>query len=323
MRKISYKFKLFIYEYIRKFLRSNYLKDITNKIGKVVIEDDKIVCYVDQKMLDRYKGDYPIYNLSLNGINVNSYNEKFVKNLKLNKRVYYVFDGIEFYPGLEMSSFCANVTFKNCTFNKNIGIFWGENITFENNKYIDSCDVYYYGKCFLTAHNVNKLTFINDKFINNYSKQFGKVNFGMRIDANLVEFINMHMSNECTSILEIKADKTKIENSALGANEVYIDTKTIQTTDDSLITANNGVIIENENYDFKGGIDSPVIIYNGTDISKAVDKDEKINIDMIEMIESRQNLVNFLNNLKDYCVTLNNDRTVNDTVNSENVLVKK
>lgn len=118
---IKKKAKLKVYNEARQL----YLKKSICNIGKIVEEEDKIICYVDQKSIDRYKGNNPLYKLRLNGMNqVTEGIKETVENFRLNKPVYYIFDGIEFSTGLEITSLWSNVIFRNCTFDKNIGIIW-------------------------------------------------------------------------------------------------------------------------------------------------------------------------------------------------------
>ena len=50
--------------------RSAYLRKSICNIGRIVETDDKIICYVEQDALDKYKGNKPIYDLMLRGMNV-------------------------------------------------------------------------------------------------------------------------------------------------------------------------------------------------------------------------------------------------------------
>ena len=258
--------------------RKAYLKKSICNIGRIVEEDDKIICYVDQKSLDKYKGNYPIYKLMLHGMNQVTHGIKeTIENFGLNKPVYYIFDGIEFKNALEFSFSWANVIFRNCTFNKNIGIIWGEEILFENNKYSDHCSCYFYGDCFLSVDRIKKITFINEQFINSYElKRYGNpTQFGMKIDSQIVEFINSKIDAEYPATIKIKSKETKIENSVLSANEIYVDSESIEFTDSS-ITAQNGVMIENANCDFIGNIDAPIVFYNGADLASKNNKSNKV-----------------------------------------------
>ena len=303
--KLKKKSKLKIYNKIRQI----YLKKSICNIGKIVEEEDKIICYVDQKYIDRYKGNKPFYKLRLNGMNqVTEGIKENVEKFRLNKPVYYVFDGIQFNTGLEITSMWSDVIFKNCTFDKNIGIIWGDEITFENNKYTDYCNVYFYGKCFLTAHGVKKLTFINDNFVNSYDlKKYGDAHFGMQIDAKEVEFINTKVDAEYPATINIKAEKTRIEKSEFKANEIYVDSQSIDFADSSLV-AQNGVMIENINCDFSGNVQAPIIFYNGTDLANTTSETQIVNEDEATLKEARKKLIKKLGNLSNYCQQLNDNR---------------
>ena len=47
---------------------------------------------------------------------------EIAEKFNFNKPVYYIFDNISFNKAITMSSDCAQVVFKNCSFNKNVGI---------------------------------------------------------------------------------------------------------------------------------------------------------------------------------------------------------
>lgn len=303
--KINKKIKMEIYNKARKA----YLKKSICNIGRIVEKDDKIICYVEQKAIDRYKGNKPFYELKLNGINqVTDGIKEIVENFRLNKPVYYIFDGIEFDSAVQITSLWANVTFRNCIFNKNIGIIWGDEIFFEHNKYIDYCSNYFYGNCFLTADRINKLTFINDNFVNSYHlKIYGDAYFGMQIDAKLVEFINTKVDAEYPATVRIKAEKTRIENSLLNANEIYVDSESIEFTDSS-IDAENGVMIENKNCDFIGDIDAPIIFYNGALLANKNNESIKVDEEEKKLKLLRILLVQKLQILNNYCKEQNNKK---------------
>lgn len=54
---IKKKAKLKVYNEARQL----YLKKSICNIGKIVEEEDKIICYVDQKSINRYKGNNPVH----------------------------------------------------------------------------------------------------------------------------------------------------------------------------------------------------------------------------------------------------------------------
>lgn len=304
--KLNKRVRIVLYNRARKV----YLKKSICNIGRIVEKDDKIICYVEQKLLDSYKGNYPIYKLMLQGMNqVTDGIKETVENFRLNKPVYYIFDGIEFKRALEFSSRWAHVIFRNCTFNKNIGIIWGEEVLFENNKYSDHCSNYFYGDCFLSVDRAKKITFINEQFINSYELKcyVEPTKFGMKIDSQVVEFINSKIYAEYPATVRIKAKKTRIENSLFNANEVYIDSESIEFTDSSM-GAENGVMIENKNCDFIGNIDAPIIFYNGNLLANKNNESVKVDEEEKRLKSLRVLLVEKLQILNNYCKEQNNKK---------------
>lgn len=319
--KIKKKAKLKTYNEARQV----YLKKSICNIGRIVEEEDKIICYVDQKSIDNYKEKLSIYKFRLNGMNqVTEGIKETVENFGLNKPVYYIFDSIEFSTGVEITSLWSNVIFRNCTFNENIGIIYGDKITFENNNYKDLCDVYFYGNCFLTADRVSKLTFINDNFVNSLDLKYYSYfvpRFGMQIDAKEIEFINTKVDAEYNATINIKAERTKIENSELKANEVYVDSQSINVKDSSII-AQSGVMIENANRDFVGNVQAPIVFYNGIDLANSVRNTHKVNEDEVTLKEARIKLIEKLRNLSDYCQQLNDNRVqgIQDKLDNQTIV---
>lgn len=328
MNNLFNKSKLYVKKSIFEYAKKDYLKRITHNIGKVVIEDDKIICYVDQKMLDKNRrkyGRYGRYNLMLFGTGENK-NLKPVKVFGLDKKFNYVFDGINFDRVIELDCPSGNVVFENCVFNENIKIYCAGEVILQNNKYYYPSYSFNDGKCYLKG-TMDKLLIMHDNFENSYDNRFrdssNVLNFGIDVNVKKFSIVSSRVKSDDKGVFSIKADEIFAASSSIEVPEVYIDSKKISWGESNYIKASNGVIIENENNDFNGNIDSPVIIYNGLDISKAVNKEDNINIEASELIQSRQNVVNVLNNLKEYCLMLNNSVSVEDTINKGNVLVKK
>ena len=121
--------KLFI-----KCYRKSFINRFIPKIGTIVEEEDKITCYVTQKLLNKNSKEV-FYKLNCRGFDpIGEDFQKIVKNLKLNKTVYYIFDGINFDTAVQIASTSCNIIFRNCTFHSlGIGIMWADNIIFENN----------------------------------------------------------------------------------------------------------------------------------------------------------------------------------------------
>lgn len=306
---------------LRKYneLRQKYLKKFICNIGRIIEEENRIICYVDQKSLEEYRGVDPCYSLRLNGMTIAR--EEIAEKFNFNKPVYYIFDNISFNNAIKMTSDCAQVVFKNCSFNKNVGILWGDEITFKNNKFKDHCNVYFYGKCFLTANNVKKISFINENFMNSYElKKYGNPLFGMRIDAGVVEFINSEINAEASAAINIEAKKLRIKNSKLQAPEIYIDSQSIEF--DGIMQADDGVMIENANCDFSGMVKSPIIIYNGIDLANKINSTCDITADTVTLAKVRKEFVEKLKIVSDYCQQINarQMQVVQNNLNNRSVL---
>ena len=106
-----------------------------------------------------------------------------------------------------------------------------------------------------------------------------------------------------------------MRKSEINSPEIYIDSQSFEF-EDSKLTAQNGVIIVNDNCDFSGNIQSPVVFYNGTDLST-----HNVNNDETTLKEARKKLVDELRNLSDYCQQLNSDKiqTIKDEFNDQTI----
>lgn len=143
----------------------------------------------------------------------------------------------------------------------------------------------------------------------------------MQIDAKEIEFINTKVDAEYPATINIKAERTRIEKSELKANEVYVDSQSIDFTDSSVI-AQNGVMIENANCDFVGNVQSPIVFYNGTDLANNTSDTHMVTEEEATLKEARQNLIEKLRNLSNYCQQLNNNRVqcIQDKFNSQTIV---
>ncbi len=270
--------KRYISKKIYEKLRQEYLKSSITNIGRIVEEKDRIICYVDQKSLEKYKGNKPIYELKLYGMNqVTDGIKEQVKKLGLDKPVYYIFDGINFNTAVELVSWWSTIVFKNCTFNKGINVLWSNNIVFENNKYIDWANIYFASDIFMNINRVNELTFINEEFKNSY--EYTKIydtNFGMRLNAKRLNITNCIFGDATTTRINITSEETRLYNSNLKAKEIHLNSESIKS-EKSTFTATDGVEINNANCDFNGMVYSPIIFYNGMVLEDRNNNGQEIN----------------------------------------------
>lgn len=132
---------------------------------------------------------------------------------------------------------------------------------------------------------------------------------------------NTKVDAEYPATINIKAERTRIEKSELKANEVYVDSQSIDFADSSVI-AQNGVMIVNANCDFVGKVQAPIVFYNGTDLANNTSDTHMVTEDEATLKEARQNLIEKLRNLSNYCQQLNNNRVqcIQDKFNSQTIV---
>ena len=272
--------------------------NITN-IGTIIETEDKIICKVEQNKL---------YNLiyTLGGWPLTISDEELA-NVYLNKPIYYIFDGIIFDKSLRinMKGDRANIIFKNCTFVEEIYLENCIDVEFENNTYKNEFSYYSNKKCFLFVDGIRKLTFRNDNFINSADadrvESFRLVNmpikFGINVtNAREVEFIDTKV--EANFPTAINADRIRLDNSMLEGVEFGLSAKTIENKD-STIKATDGVIIDNQECDFIGTIESPIIFYNGEDVTNYSSQTTLISKDQVARRQMGVSLIDTLHKVKD------------------------
>lgn len=283
-----------------KKARAKYLKQIIPRIGTIEESEDCIICYVNQELLEK-NSKKAFYELHCDGMNtIYDKSRELVDYFKLNKPLYYIFDGIHFDTVVNIASTFSNIIFRNCTFNTGIRIFFADTITLEDNKYNCWTSFKDYGNAFLWGKAKN-LEVKNENFINQSElKKYGENNFGINIEVDNLKIDNSTICAESHGQINVKAKKTNILNSNISAPEIYLDSDSI-VFDRSLLTSDNGIIIENKNCecDTEVGfynVDSPYTIYNGTEIITNYEafKDEEIK-------EKRLALVNVLTNVINKC----------------------
>lgn len=280
--------------------RVKYLRQVISRIGTIEESEDCIICYVKQELLEK-NSKKAFYELHCNGMNtVYDKSRALVDYFKLNKPVYYIFDGIHFDTVVNIASTFSNIIFRNCTFNTGIRIFFADTITLEDNKYNCWTNIKDYGNAFLWGK-IKNLEIKNENFINQLElKKYGQNNFGINIEVDNLKIDNSTICAKSYGQINVKAKKTNVLNSNISAPEIYLDSDSI-VFGRSLLKAENGIIIENKNCDCDievgfYNVDSPYTIYNGTEIVTDYEsfKEKKIK-------EKRLALVNVLTNVINKC----------------------
>lgn len=311
------KSKLNLYNLSRKY----YLKKVAGKLGKIIEEDDKIIVYATQRLVEK-NSKCGSYNLRCEGMN--TYNKKLRKKIekyKLNKPVDYIFDGIVFDSFVNLSSCFGNVNvkFKNCTFIDPLRVSFGNNVTLENNNYLNWRDYDGYRSSFLLG-DFGELNIKNDEIVNTYeNKKNNKTRFGMVITANKVNIVNSNICAESQGKIDIKSKEVSINYSTIVGPEIILTSDSI-TSNNSLLKSNNNIVIKNENWDFSGDVQAPIVVYNEYNLNTS-NEIMSVSEDDINLMKSRQKLLQTLHNLNDYCQQINKSKacSIEKELNSQPV----
>lgn len=301
---------------IFNILRNYLLKDITNKLGKVEETDKKIVCYVDNKKLKKYKKGYYLTFYKLILKTKNGCPKETLDIYKVNKPVYFVINNMNFETALTiMAGKDTNITFSNCKFNREVSIYSGGEIVLENNQYCDEDRFYKNGIVFCRI-DCKTLKFINDNFVNK-STYKTQTDFGIMIDTDNLEIVNSNfdLKNNDGEISIISND-INIDNSDINCyNPIYVKADEINSID-TMIKSETEVVIDNKNNNFIMGVTSPKTIYNGIDLSKYHSLDPK----NIELQNSRISLIEKLRELRDKCININLNKSIQDTLSQRSAV---
>ena len=313
-----------------KIARRKMLKLITGNIGEVTEEKDKIICQVSQNKLDKMYAKNKFSTLSLRGVNPAS---KEYVNYKLDKPIYYVFDNITFANRLKFySNFNSNVIFRKCNFQKNIEIIWASGeVIFDSNLYCNQSSYEYDETLFrskydrktetkemLYGRKINKIVFNTEWFKNN-KKGAHPGHYGMDIEAKEVEISNSEIEIKSPGVCFIKSNNLKLDDSCIRCNELYIDSKFIESKDSRIVAKN--ARIDNPNNDLIRNVYANTIFYNNIVLkndhlldnenqvafSEALDIDEEL----VEKQKLKIKLLEILKKLKEKCEDIKREELKN------------
>jgi len=302
------------YDLIRKY----YAKNLTGHMGKVDIQDDKIICYVKKSAIHKERNEF-IYYINLRGTTF--YSEELKNKYDLNKPIYYIFDGITFNRELYLlSGINAHVIIRNCTFKDCIEVICPEEITFENNTYYNSKPYFFNEKIFFGCK-AKKLNFIDDVFMNMSNKK-GEIYFGMSVKVKELNILNSDICiSDSKGKMLIDDKKTKVKDSIIKVDNMELKSELINM-ENSRISIYKEIIIDNISNNGLDNIDAKEVLYNGilikTDYNDFIINDENINLS-----KKRLELINTLQNIKNLITSINSKKINQIEKNLESQSINK
>ena len=284
------KFKKGIYNLAREQVK----KQLTRNLGKVIEEDDRLICYVN-----KHKCEKNIFTNTFACSGITDNDRRLAEVYNLVKPIYYVFDGLVFDKnqvyiyGYDN----ANIIIRNCQF------FYGLYVTV-------------HGKCFLSENSyirafrrlsiyADDIT-IKDMNIINELKYTSNLNVEIAADDNL-NIINSYIGkmNEKSNIDISAGKKIIIDNSQIEGDNIKCESPKIETHHDSSLIATKRVNLNVKDFE-PIKITSPVVALNNNEINsnnKPIKLKQLTNPLSIKRLE----LINLLKQVKVKCDKVNSN----------------
>ena len=275
--------------------RNDAKKYLTNNLGKVVEEDDRLICYVENSKVK--KTGYR-YNITYLGIGKEKYRKEMAKKFQLDKSICYVIDGLE----LKRNNVYifgyddCDVIIKNCNFELNYFIH-----------------IHVNGKCTLDNTNIKSFSNLtisaNELIIKNIRDNQieildskSNIGFGANVRIDVIDS-NIGSKKKNNKISFIAINRLIITNSNISGKEVECEANVVNVDENSLLTAANKVSLNTNDFD-PITINAPIIALNGEEM---VNEKEKIVLKKItnSIDFKRVELINLLRKVKEECELLN------------------
>lgn len=279
---------------IRKILLTNIVRNfykgyLVGNLGKVVEEEDKLICYVEQSKIK--KGIYE-YFIECNGIE----GKELAKRYNLDKPVHYIIEGITLKDKkvyiYNFHNDDCNITIKNCDFD------WGCSITANCDCTIDSIHIRAFHLLMIDTKN---LTIKNMDLTNELANASAdlSIRLGATENINLIN-ANIGKEKERTKVSMIAYKNIELTNSTVNGKEVECESKDIITNDNSSLNGTDKVKIKSDNID-RINISSSTIVYNDKVIEQEEKKEVIIEKKDDDLTNKRLELISLLRNLKEVC----------------------
>ena len=274
--------------------RNDAKKYLTNSLGIVVEEDDRLICYVEKSRVKKKNYRYTIACL---GIGKEKYRKEMAKKFQLDKPICYVIDGLE----LKRNNVYifgyddCEVIIKNCNFELNYFI----HIHVNGKCTLDNTDIKPFSHLSINANELiiknirdNQIEILDSK---------SNIGFG----ANRIDVIDSNIGSKKKNIKVsfLATNGLNITNSNISGKEVECEAYIINIDEKSSLTAANKVSLKTNDFD-PITINAPIIALNGDEMinkkGKAVLKKITNSIDL-----KRIELINLLRKAKEECELLN------------------
>ena len=232
-------------------LNSLKLRNITKKLGSIVISDDKIDCYVDNDKLRR------LLEKKNNLLSLDSSDLKIAYGI--DKPITYHISDYSF-DGIVIST-TDSIHFSNCTFNNEVTIARANQIVLENNNYNNSSNKFKYNDRFLIGANIKEFILLND----NYENEGEDYRVDMKVKAESIRFSNSNVLNG-VGALNLEANTVSLENSSIDSESTLIQSKKVNIDDSSSIEGSRAVMIFSPEIENQENVYSPKAIINGLQV---------------------------------------------------------
>lgn len=296
-----------IKETIYNIARNSAKKILTNNLGKVVEDEEKLICYVDKRKVKKEKYSYKIACFGISGTT-----KELAEAFNLNKPICYIIDGINLkrHQAYIFGYNNCEIIIKNCNF--------GLNLILRNS-----------GKC--TLDNINITTGIgflslsaNELVIKNMEKEqieiFGSNhNIGFDADDKL-NIIDCNLGNEKYNISLNATNELNIINSNITGNNVSCEAKKINVDEKSTLLAADKVDLKADDFNPINIIASS-IVYKGEEV-----KTERKPVLFKKIKDSltlrRIELIEILKRLRSKCEDINSSKALNykESLNNQSLV---
>lgn len=277
--------------------RNDAKKYLTNNLGKVVEEDDRLICYVEKSRVK--KKDYR-YTIACLGIGKEKYRKEMAKKFQLDKPICYVINGLE----LKRNNVYifgyddCEVIIKNCNFELNYFIH-----------------IHVNGKCTLDNTNIKSFSNLsisaNELIIKNIRDNQieildskSNIGFGANDRIDVIDS-NIGSKKKNIKVSFLATNGLNITNSNISGKEVECEASVINVDEKSLLTAANKVSLNTNDFN-PITINAPIIALNGEEM---VNEKEKVVLKKItnSLDLKRLELINLLRKTKEECELLNSE----------------